>query len=82
MNGNKRGKRGTGSGHGFGGQGRCNGTGQRKNQRAGGQASGMGSTTEQGFCVCPQCGNRIRHHIGVPCVQQQCDLCGALMSRS
>ena len=34
-----------------------------------------------GDCVCPNCGNRIPHRTGFPCMNQTCTKCGARMIR-
>jgi hypothetical protein len=60
--------RGTGSGAGRGG-GRGPG-------RQGGSAVGPG-----GNCICPSCGHRQAHRIGVPCLNEKCPKCGAQMIR-
>ncbi|AEE15257.1 hypothetical protein Thena_1647 [Thermodesulfobium narugense DSM 14796] len=44
--------------------------------RMGGQGFGPG-----GECVCPNCGTRIPHKPGVPCVQEKCPKCGTMMIR-
>ena len=44
--------------------------------RMGGFAAGPG-----GSCVCPKCGTKATHQIGVPCFQQKCPKCGSLMRR-
>jgi len=35
-----------------------------------------------GDCVCPSCGYREPHTLGVPCTSKVCPKCGASMSRS
>lgn len=35
----------------------------------------------EGYCVCPDCGFRVPHVRGVPCVSLRCAKCGAMMSR-
>ena len=47
--------------------------------RMGGNKPGAGPGGE---CVCPQCGHRRPHRIGVPCNTIKCDKCGTLMLRS
>ena len=51
---------------GFGGRGRM----------PGGLAKGP-----LGECVCPNCGHRQAHGIGVPCYQVKCPTCGFYMTR-
>lgn len=59
---------GDGRGRGQGGQGRG---------RMGGSAkAGVGGT-----CLCPKCGHREPHEVGVPCAQKACPKCGAAMVR-
>lgn len=56
---------GKGTGRGGGGQG-----------RGGGFAAGPG-----GYCVCPDCGERVPHQLGSPCYEQKCPKCGTAMTR-
>ncbi len=35
-----------------------------------------------GFCVCPQCGEKVPHQRGVPCFQQKCPKCNSPMTRT
>ncbi|MEO1784611.1 DUF5320 domain-containing protein [Thermodesulfobium sp. 4217-1] len=51
------------------------GQGMRKG-RMGGQGFGPG-----GECLCPNCGTRIPHKPGVPCVQEKCPKCQTMMIR-
>jgi len=53
------------------GQGKAGGRG-----RMGGRSMGPG-----GNCVCPSCGAKFPHKIGVPCYQMTCPKCGAKMTR-
>ncbi len=62
---------GTGRGMGGGGQGQGAGRG-----RGGGSAAGPG-----GYCVCPNCSEKMAHQVGVPCDDQKCPKCGAAMTR-
>ncbi len=57
--------RGLGAGRAAGGRGRM-----------GGIAAGPG-----GDCVCPKCGAKASHQIGVPCYNQKCPKCGSPMTR-
>ncbi len=45
--------------------------------RMGGFAAGPG-----GYCVCPKCGTKAVHQIGIPCYQQKCPKCGSPMTRA
>ena len=57
---------GRGAGRGLGGRGRMGGP----------VAAGPG-----GQCVCPKCGAKATHQIGIPCYQQKCPKCGSPMTR-
>jgi len=52
---------------GTGGRGRMNGP----------NAAGPG-----GSCVCPNCGKKVTHQVGVPCYQLICPKCGSKMARN
>ena len=34
-----------------------------------------------GFCVCPACGHKVPHQVGVPCFTVTCPSCGGIMIR-
>lgn len=70
MKGTRRGGMGSGGGQ---GQGRG---GQGRGRMGGPLAGGPG-----GACLCPKCGHREPHELGVPCVQKQCPKCGTAMTR-
>ena len=55
------------SGRGYGGTGRG---------RGGGFGAGPG-----GFCICPNCSERVAHQPGTPCYDQNCPKCGTAMTR-
>ena len=59
-------------GDGTGPGGNINGKGQGR----GGRFSGPG-----GLCVCPGCGEKVKHIQGQPCNQQKCPKCGTMMTR-
>lgn len=63
------GGRGSGRGIGRGGSGQ----GRMKGNRLG---AGPG-----GNCVCPQCGTKSLHKLGVPCYSVSCPKCGTKMTR-
>jgi len=64
--------RGLGLGRGLGrGMGARGGKG-----RMGGFAAGP-----SGNCICPKCGHKEQHQIGVPCYQQKCPKCQTKMTR-
>jgi len=66
------GPRGQGPGTGRGmGRGQDGGRGQ-----GGGFAAGPG-----GYCVCPNCGERVSHQLVTPCYEQSCPKCGTTMTR-
>ncbi len=58
------------------GSGRGAGRGAGGRGRMGGFAAGPG-----GDCVCPKCGAKAAHQVGVPCYQQKCPKCGSAMTR-
>ena len=64
--------KGRGQGRGMGG-GRGMGRGRGM---GGGRGAGPG-----GNCICPNCGQRVPHQAGVPCVQIKCPNCGTPMVR-
>ena len=51
--------------------------GGRGRGRGGGFARGPG-----GDCLCPSCGHRETHQLGVPCYNRKCPKCGAPMTRA
>lgn len=65
------GKNGTGP---FGrGQG-SGGTGRR------GQGGGVGAGPD-GYCVCPKCGEKVKHVVGTPCTSIKCPKCETYLVR-
>lgn len=66
-------------GDGTGPVGRGPGTGGGRGRgggRMGGFAAGPG-----GYCICPACGTKVPHQLGVPCNQIKCPKCGMQMTR-
>jgi hypothetical protein len=56
---------------------RRGGRGQGGRGRGGGPyAAGPG-----GDCICPNCGYRKTHQVGVPCMNEACPKCGTRMTR-
>lgn len=43
-----------------------------------GNNSGVGPG---GYCVCPECGAKVKHRQGTPCYSQICPKCGSRMTR-
>ncbi|MBN1582131.1 MAG: hypothetical protein JXA89_15615 [Anaerolineae bacterium] len=58
------------------GSGAGRGSGQGSGRMGGPNAAGPGGT-----CVCPSCGERKSHTVGVPCYQVKCPKCGTQMIR-
>ena len=58
-------------------QGVGGGRGQGRGRRTGGFGLGPG-----GECVCPNCGHREPHQLGVPCYARKCPKCGTPMTRA
>ena len=44
--------------------------------RQGGKALGPA-----GYCVCPNCGTKVLHKLGMPCFDMVCPKCGKKMTR-
>jgi len=63
-------ERGRGSGSGRGGRG-----GGR------GRMGGSKAAGPDGFCVCPNCSNKVKHTVGKPCFEMKCPKCGTQMVR-
>ena len=59
-------------------------SGGSRGQNAPGGGKGMGRGRGRGLgpggnCTCPQCGHKVVHQRGVPCLDVQCPQCGAQM---
>jgi hypothetical protein len=72
-----------GDGTGPRGQGRGTGRGTgRGGARPGGRGrGGVSGAGPGGNCVCPNCGTKAAHQLRVPCYEQKCPNCGAVMTR-
>jgi hypothetical protein len=62
------------------GSGRGSGAG-RGGGRGPGRMGGPAAAGPGGYCVCPNCQERVKHIAGVPCYQQKCPKCDTLMVR-
>jgi len=43
--------------------------------------TGNAGVGPNGYCICPNCGEKIVHTAGVPCTAVKCPKCGASMIR-
>ena len=69
-------------GDGTGPQGQGSGTGRGMGPRGGGRVRGGGyGAGPGGDCICTNCGERVPHQLGTPCIEQKCPKCGAAMTR-
>jgi predicted Fe-Mo cluster-binding NifX family protein len=57
------------------------GRGPGRGMGGGGRMGGPAAAGPGGYCVCPQCGHKEPHQVGVPCLQKQCPKCGTAMVR-
>lgn len=61
---------------------RGDGTGPPSGGRGGGgRMGGPSAAGPGGNCVCPSCGHKVAHQVGVPCAQVKCPKCGTAMTR-
>jgi hypothetical protein len=49
-------------------------------QKRGGRGGGFGAGPS-GYCLCPNCAERVPHQLGTPCYKVKCPKCGTLMIR-
>lgn len=59
------------------GVGRGCGRGKKLGQQV---SKGLGAGPG-GYCVCPDCGEKVKHQAGVPCYTIKCPKCGISMMR-
>jgi hypothetical protein len=67
-----------------GGSGQGSGRGGSQVQGQGLGPSRMGgpfAAGPEGYCVCPNCGHKVKHVAGKPCNRQKCSKCGTQMTR-
>lgn len=57
-----------------------NGRGNRTGGRFG-RAGGNFNAGIEGYCVCPKCGEKVKHQRAVPCNTIKCPKCGTIMIR-
>lgn len=50
------------------------------NRGGGGRQGGRGAGPS-GYCVCPSCGEKTTHKVGMPCTSLKCPKCGSPMVR-
>ena len=58
------------------GRGGGRGGGRGPGRKGGSQAAGP-----DGNCVCPDCGDKVKHKTGQPCYEQKCPKCKTQMIR-
>ena len=46
-----------------------------------GRMGGTFSAGVDGYCVCPNCGTKVKHERAVPCAGIKCPNCGTMMTR-
>ncbi len=46
-----------------------------------GRMGGSAAAGPAGFCICPKCGAKVTHQIGLPCTSVSCSQCGTKMVR-
>lgn len=66
-----------------------NGTGPDGQGHIAGRGRGRGRGLGGGFaqgpegeCICPNCGYKEQHQLGVPCYSKKCPKCGTPMTRA
>ncbi len=64
------------------GQGMGGGGGGRNPSESGKGMGGGRGMGQGGECVCPDCGEKVPHERGNPCIQVKCPKCGSSMTRA
>ncbi len=59
----------------------------RFSNRGRGKGRGLGGGNKpgagpSGYCVCPNCGNKVKHRVGQRCMDIPCPKCGTSMIRN
>ncbi|MHA1973309.1 MAG: 4Fe-4S binding protein [Candidatus Hodarchaeales archaeon] len=57
------------------------GRGNRRGTGGGGGRMGRYGMGAGGYCICSNCGTRVPHQRGMPCIEQVCPKCGFKMDR-
>jgi len=50
-------------------------------QKRGMGGNGRGGSGPGGYCICPNCGKKVPHKRGVPCITVKCPECNIAMIR-
>jgi hypothetical protein len=64
------------------GQGRGQGMGMGKGRGRGRMGGNRPAAGPSGSCICPDCGTKAAHKVGVPCYTVKCPKCGTSMMRA
>jgi len=72
---------GGGFGRGFGGRGFWRGLGWQRWWRFIWQIENAQGKWPSGYCICPKCGYKVAHQLGVPCSQISCPNCNINLVR-
>ncbi len=70
-----------GNGTGPGGRGPRTGRGAGRGAGRGRMSGDQPGSGPGGLCICPACGEKASHTVGLPCNTMNCPRCGARMTR-